>query len=75
MRVVDLMTQNVKTCSPEDDLKQIMAEMTRSRIRHLPVTVDGQLCGIISIGDVVKSRLDELETETSVLRDYIVGRT
>ncbi len=75
MRVADLMTKNVKTCSPEDDLKHVMTEMTRSRIRHLPVTEDGRLCGIVSIGDVVKTRLDELETETSALRDYIVGRT
>ena len=75
MQVADLMTRNVKTCSPEDDLKHVMTEMTRSRIRHLPVTVDGGLCGIVSIGDVVKTRLDELETETSALRDYIVGRT
>ncbi len=75
MRVADLMTKNVKTCSPEDDLKHVMTEMTRSRIRHLPVTEDGRMCGIVSIGDVVKTRLDELETETSALRDYIVGRT
>lgn len=75
MRVADLMTKNVKTCSPEDDLKHVMTEMTRSRIRHLPVTEDGRMCGIVSIGDVVKTRLDELETETNVLRDYIVGRT
>ncbi len=75
MRVADLMTRNVKTCSPEDDLKHVMTEMTRSRIRHLPVTEDGRLCGIVSIGDVVKTRLDELETETSVLQDDIVGRT
>jgi CBS domain-containing protein len=75
MKVADLMTKNVKTCSPEDDLKHVMTEMTRSRIRHLPVTEDGRMCGIVSIGDVVKTRLDELETETNVLRDYIVGRT
>jgi CBS domain-containing protein len=75
MQVADLMTKNVKTCSPEDDLKHVMTEMTRSRIRHLPVTEDGRMCGIVSIGDVVKTRLDELETETNVLRDYIVGRT
>ena len=74
MRVADLMTKNVKTCSPEDDLKHVMTEMTRSRFRHLPVTEDGRLCGIVSIGDVVKTRLDELESETSVLQDYIVGR-
>ena len=75
MRVADLMTQNVKTCTPADDIKFIMTEMTRSRIRHLPVVEDGQLRGIVSIGDAVKSRLDELETETNVLRDYIVGRS
>ncbi len=75
MRVADLMTQEVKTSTPGADIKQIMSEMTRSRIRHLPVIEDGRLCGIVSIGDVVKTRLDELETETSVLRDYIVGRS
>ncbi len=69
-----LMTQSVKTCSPASYIKDVMAEMTRSRIRHLPVLDGGRLCGIISIGDVVKNRLDELEMETSVLRDYIGGR-
>ncbi len=69
-----LMTQSVKTCSPGNNIKDVMAEMTRSRIRHLPVLDGGRLCGIISIGDVVKNRLDELEMETSVLRDYIGGR-
>ncbi len=69
-----LMTQSVKTCSPASNIKDVMAEMTRSRIRHLPVLDGGRLCGIISIGDVVKNRLDELEMETSVLRDYIGGR-
>ena len=49
--------------------------MTRSIFRHMPVVSDGKLCGIISIGDVVKNRLEELETETHVLRDYIVGRS
>lgn len=74
MPVADLMTSTVKTCHLGSDLNEIMVEMTRSRIRHLPVVEEGQLSGIISIGDVVKNRLDELETETSVLRDYIVGR-
>ncbi len=74
LRVAELMTQSVKTCTPEADVKDVMGEMTRSRVRHLPVLKDGRLCGIISIGDVVKNRLEELETETSVLRDYIVGR-
>ncbi len=74
VRVADLMTHSVKTCTPAANLKDVRAEMTRSRVRHLPVVRDGKLSGIISIGDVVKNRLEELETETSVLRDYIVGR-
>ncbi len=74
MRVDELMTRSVKTCTLDANIKDVMAEMTRSRVRHLPVVRDGKLCGIISIGDVVKNRLEELETETSVLRDYIVGR-
>ncbi len=72
--VSDFMTHTVKTCHLDSDVTSVMGEMTRSRIRHLPVTEGGKLTGIISIGDVVKNRLDELETETSVLRDYIVGR-
>ncbi len=75
MRVAELMTRAVKTCTPEANVKDVMAEMTRSRVRHLPVLDGGKLCGIISIGDVVKNRLDELETETNVLRDYIVARS
>ncbi len=75
MNVSELMTPSVKTCKPDDKIQDIMLEMTRSRFRHMPVVLDGKLCGIISIGDVVKSRLEELETETHVLRDYIVGRS
>ena len=75
MRVSDLMTRTVKTCPPNATVTEVMAEMTRSRIRHLPVVNDEGLCGIISIGDVVKNRLDELQTEANVLRDYIVGRS
>ncbi len=74
MRVAELMTRSVKTCTPDADIKDVMAEMTHSRIRHLPVVQGGKLCGIISIGDVVKNRLEELETETGFLRDYIAGR-
>ncbi len=74
MQVSELMTRAVKTCAPESHIKDVMVEMTRSRVRHLPVLDGGKLCGIISIGDVVKNRLDELETETNVLRDYIVAR-
>ena len=75
MKVSELMTQSVKTCTPDDKIQDIMSEMTRSRFRHIPVVSDGKLCGIVSIGDVVKNRLEELETETHVLRDYIVGRS
>ena len=74
MRVADIMTSAVKTCTAEDNIKHVMSVMTRSRIRHLPVTERGALCGIISIGDVVKNRLEDLETEANVLRDYIVAR-
>ncbi len=73
MQVSELMTRAVKTCTPESNIKDVMAEMTRSRVRHLPVLDGGKLCGIISNGDVVKNRLDELQTETNVLRDYIVA--
>ena len=75
MAVSEIMTREVKTCTPDENATDIMSEMTRRRIRHLPVLENGKLHGIISIGDVVKSRLDELETETHVLRDYIVGRS
>jgi len=74
-KVSELMTSSVKTCTAEDSINDIMGEMTRSRIRHLPVLEGGKLSGIVSIGDVVKYRLEELQTETNVLRDYIVGRS
>lgn len=74
MPVSKLMTRVVKTCTLDANIHEVMSEMSRSRIRHLPVVEDGKLCGIVSIGDVVKNRLDELEAETTVLRDYIGGR-
>jgi CBS domain-containing protein len=73
-RISDLMTRHVFTCTPETSIEELMRQMTRRRIRHLPVVRDGQLCGIVSIGDVVKHRLMELETEATTLRDYIGGR-
>ena len=72
--VSSIMTSEVKTTDPSAKIDDVMSEMTRSRIRHLPVVQDGALCGLVSIGDVVKHRLEELESETSVLRDFIVGR-
>ena len=70
-RVGDLMTVDVLTCAPEDRITKLMARMTERRIRHLPVVEDGALCGIVSIGDVVKNRLDEIEAEASALREYV----
>lgn len=72
-RVADLMTRNVVTCQPDDKVKNVMAEMTRRRVRHLPVVEEGRLAGIVSIGDVVKSRLEEMELETLVLRDAYIA--
>jgi CBS domain-containing protein len=72
-RVADLMTRNVVTCGPDDTVKHLMAEMTRRRVRHLPVVVGDRLVGIVSIGDVVKSRLGEVELEATVLREAYIA--
>ena len=72
--VREIMTSHVVTCAPGDTVKQLMEQMTRRRIRHLPVVVEGGLAGIVSIGDVVKSRLEEVETETNVLREAYIAR-
>ena len=71
--VSDVMTVEVKTCDRADTSDQLMARMTASRVRHLPVVEEGALAGIISIGDVVRFRLEELETAASSLREYITG--
>jgi len=68
-----LMTREVKTCSAEDQLVDLMEVMTRQRIRHLPVLRNGSLHGIVSIGDVVKQRLDEVHSEAEALRRYITS--
>jgi CBS domain-containing protein len=73
MRVSELMTAELVTCAPGDGIGQLMHQMTERRVRHLPVIEDGRLAGIISIGDVVKYRLQELEAETHMLHDYIAG--
>jgi CBS domain-containing protein len=64
-----IMTEQVTTCGPNDDVEHLMRLMTERRIRHIPVLVDGALRGIVSIGDVVKHRIDELQVE----RDQLVG--
>lgn len=74
MAVADLMTKAVVTCSPQDTISHVSALMTQRRIRHVPVMDHGKLIGIVSVGDVVKHRMDELELETNVLRDYAVAR-
>ena len=75
MKVRDLMTTSVRTCSPDDGVEKVMLEMTELRARHFPVLDGERLVGIVSIGDVVKNRLDEVELEKNVLRDsYIAGR-
>jgi CBS domain-containing protein len=66
-----LMTRHVFTCKPQDSVADLMAQMTERRIRHLPVVEDGRLAGIVSIGDVVKNRLDEVEEEATTLRQFI----
>ena len=72
--VHQLMTKNLFTCSPEDKVQRLMEIMTSKRIRHLPVLDNDQMVGIISVGDVVKSRLEELEAEASELQQYIAGQ-
>ena len=73
LKAEDLMTREVVTCSREDTLQSVMVKMTQRRIRHLPVVEQGQLAGIVSIGDAVKSRLEEVELEANVLRDFYLA--
>jgi CBS domain-containing protein len=73
LSVAEVMTSPVVTCEPEDGVADLMAEMTNRRIRHFPVLDDGRLTGIVSIGDLVKSRLDEIEYEAHSMRSFIAG--
>jgi CBS domain-containing protein len=70
-KVGDLMTAPVVTCAPGDPVPAIMGMMTAQRFRHVPVVDDGRLLGMISIGDVVKSRIEEAQSEVDALRLYI----
>jgi CBS domain-containing protein len=74
MSVVAVMSRPVPVCAPDDSLTTVMAQMTRTRNRHIPVVEDDQLCGIVSVGDVVKHRLEEMELEANVLRDAYLTR-
>jgi CBS domain-containing protein len=70
--VGQVMTRNVLTCSETDTVGEIMKRMTAGKFRHLPVVERGRLAGLISIGDVVKYRLEEMEHETKAMREYIL---
>jgi CBS domain-containing protein len=74
LRASDIMERRPVTCQPDDTITRVMAEMTRQRVRHLPVVESGRLHGIVSIGDIVKHRLDELETEANILREGFLAR-
>ena len=75
MLVKDVMQYGVTTVSPDESVNRVMNLMTHHRVRHMPVLRDGKLAGIVSIGDIVKHRLEDLETETNVLRDaYMAAR-
>lgn len=69
--VSDIMTTTVATCAPGDSVDSLSALMTRNRVRHVPVMDGGRLAGIVSIGDVVKTRMEELEAEQEQLQAYI----
>jgi CBS domain-containing protein len=69
--VAEIMTRHVVTCRETDTLDELMAMMTARRFRHLPVVTDGDMVGIISIGDVVKHHVAEIEMEATAMRDYI----
>jgi CBS domain-containing protein len=71
--VTAIYTAEVHTVTPDTPLEDVMRMMTERRVRHAPVVVEGSLRGIVSIGDVVKNRIDELETERTTLTDYITG--
>jgi CBS domain-containing protein len=73
--VADLMREEVVSCTPDEPVRQVMSKMTRHRVRHVPVVDGGVIAGIVSIGDVVKSRLEELELEKDVMRDAYMART
>ncbi len=73
MPVVDIMSRDVATCSAHDRLPKVMAIMTKQRTRHVLVMDGESLAGVVSIGDVVKHRLDETEQEANALRDYVLA--
>jgi CBS domain-containing protein len=69
--VSSIMTSEVHTCEPGDHVDEVMRLMTQQRVRHVPMLIEGRLAGLVSIGDVVKTRIGELEFEREQLADYI----
>jgi len=74
LKVSEVMERHVPVCSPDDPIGDVMAQMTRTRNRHIPVVHNSQLYGLVSIGDLLKNRLEELELQTNVLRDSYISR-
>jgi len=71
-QIGQVMTRKVMTCTPDQTVASLMERMTQGKFRHLPVIEDGRLAGIVSIGDIVKHRLEEMEHESSAMREYIL---
>jgi CBS domain-containing protein len=71
LQVGQVMTRNVATCGEDESIASIMEKMTAGKFRHMPVVSKGQLVGVVSIGDVVKQRVGEIESESEAMRDYI----
>ncbi len=71
MHASEWMTARVMTCEPRDTINEVMQKMTSGRFRHLPVVENGKLTGIVSIGDVVKRRIEDVEREADQIREYI----
>lgn len=74
LKVEAVMTREVVTCAVKDKVDHVIAVMSHRRFRHLPVVENGLLCGVISMTDVMRHRLDEVEVEANQLRDFIAGR-
>ena len=74
MRVSEIMSHRVPTCAPTDSVVDVMSQMTRTRHRHVPVLSRGELVGLVSIGDLVHGRVEEMELEIGVLRDMHAAR-
>ncbi|KKC35633.1 hypothetical protein WH87_16470 [Devosia epidermidihirudinis] len=71
--IADAMTRDVQTCARDTEIGEVMERMTQFRVRHMPITENGRLLGIVSIGDVVKFKIEQAEREAEDLRGYIAG--